>query len=136
MTPLPSILSWSVNPPEIVARFEENTRPIEERLAAMKRCAEKGYPVRAVMMPIIPVPDWREIYPPFVQRLLSEVNLSRLTLGSICIYENARKLMETSLGRDNAISKELPDRSKGADGRQRYPAGLRSELYRQIIQAA
>jgi len=128
-----TILSWSVNPPEIVSRFEENTPQIEERISAMKRCAEMGYPVRAVMMPIIPVPGWLEIYPAFVKSLLSEVNLSRLTLGSICIYDNARNLMDMRLGRDNAISKGLQDKSIGADGRQRYPAILRIKLYRQII---
>lgn len=131
-----TILSWSVNPPEIVSRFEDHTPPIAERIKAMRRCADKGFPVRAVMMPIIPVPDWREIYPPFVERLLSEVNLSRLTLGSICSYDNALQLMDQKLGRDNEISKGLPAKSKSADGRTRYPLERRIELYRRIIQTA
>jgi spore photoproduct lyase len=50
-----SILSWSVNPSEVSAAFEENVPSIDERLEAMRRVAERGYPVRAIMMPIIPV---------------------------------------------------------------------------------
>jgi len=131
-----TILSWSVNPHEIVSRFDDNTPPLDERIRAMRLCAEKGYPVRAVMMPILPVPDWEAIYPSFTARLLSEVRLSRLTLGSICIYDNARKLMDMKLGRDNEIAKGLSGRAKGADGRARYPAELRVKLYQRIIHAA
>jgi spore photoproduct lyase len=131
-----TILSWSVNPPEIAAAFEQDAPRIEERIEAMRHCAAAGYPVRAVMMPIIPVAGWHDLYPTFVHRLLSEVKLSRLTLGSICIYDNARTLMEMKLGRNNEISQALPNRSKGDDGRQRYPVELRVELYRTIIETA
>jgi spore photoproduct lyase len=50
----------------------------------MRRCAQAGYPVRAVVMPIIPVADWQETYGRFLVTLLESVPLSRITLGSIC----------------------------------------------------
>ena len=128
-----TILSWSVNPPEIVAEFEENTPPVEARIQAMKQCSARGYPVRAVLMPIIPVPEWEEIYERFLERLLDEVPLARLTLGSICIYQNARRLMDQKLGPDNAISRLLDDRTRHGDGRVRYDKGLRIKLYSHLI---
>jgi spore photoproduct lyase len=70
-----AILTWSLNPPEVVRDFENNVPPVEERLAAMRRCAAHGYPLRAVLMPIIPVEDRESVYEGFLRRLLAEVPL-------------------------------------------------------------
>jgi len=36
----------------------------------MEACTEGGYPVRAVVMPILPVPDWETVYGEFLRGLL------------------------------------------------------------------
>jgi spore photoproduct lyase len=132
-----TILSWSVNPPEVCALFEENVPGMDERLEAMRRVAEKGYPVRAVMMPIIPVDQWEKIYATFTQRLLETVPIQRLTLGGVCIYSGARRLMERKMGRENAISTHIADGFPSAgDGRMRYPQALRHRAYSLIIETA
>lgn len=129
-----TILSWTVNAPEIVQRFETNTPAIADRIDAMRRCAQAGYPVRAVLMPIIPVGDWREVYRRLLSTLLESVPLSRITLGSICSYPQAQRLMELKLGRENAIS-TLLDRgsAKSDDGRLRFGQSTREEVYRYLI---
>lgn len=131
------ILSWSVNPPEVSAIFEENVPSVDERLEAMRRVAERGYPVRAVMMPIIPIDGWQDIYTEFTERLLETVAIQRLTLGGICIYRGARDLMERKMGKENAVSAHIDGspRSNG-DGRARYAQGLRSAVYSLIIESA
>jgi spore photoproduct lyase len=129
-----TILSWSLNPPEVIAAFEENTPPLADRLRAMKRCAEAGYAVRAVVMPIIPLPGWQEIYGRFLERLLSEVALDRITLGGICSYRFAQTLMEHRVGRSSAVSASFDPCGPSADGRLRYPASLRAALYRRMIE--
>ncbi|MHB0877434.1 MAG: SPL family radical SAM protein [Anaerolineae bacterium] len=132
-----TVLSWSVNPPEVCAAFEEHTPSIEERLEAMRRAAQSGYPVRAVMMPIIPIDNWQEIYASFTRRLLESVPIQRLTLGGICIYRGARLLMERKVGRGNPVSASIgDDRERAGDGRSRYPRPLRCEAYSTIIRAA
>lgn len=128
-----SILSWSVNPPEICRIFEENVPAIKERLEAMRRVALAGYPVRAVMMPIIPVEGWLDIYAAFTQRLVETIPLERLTLGGICSYKAARWLMESKLGLYNPISINTDGTQSCQDGRARYSASLRQEIYSQII---
>ncbi|MBN2023031.1 MAG: hypothetical protein JW809_09585, partial [Pirellulales bacterium] len=99
-----TILSWTVNAPEVVRDFETNAPAVSDRIDAMWRCAQAGYPVRAVLMPIIPVGDWRETYGRFIITLLESVPLSRITLGSICSYPQAQRLMELKLGKQNAIT--------------------------------
>ena len=131
-----TILSWSVNPPEVGRCFEENVPSIEERFSAMRRCAKRGYPIRAVLMPVIPIPDWERMYADFVRRLLQAVPVQRLTIGGICIYRNARGLMERKLGWNNPISRAIEEESESADGRSRYPASLRIRMYSHIIRVA
>jgi len=131
-----SILSWSVNPPEVSAMFEENVPGIDERLQAMRRVAERGYSVRAIMMPIIPIEGWRDLYAAFTRHLLDGVPIQRLTLGGICIYRSARDLMERKLGRRNTVSEHIDGRTIAGDGRARYSHSLRHEVYSLIIETA
>lgn len=132
-----TILSWSVNPPEVCEVFEENVPSMDKRLEAMRRVASAGYPVRAVMMPIIPVEGWQDIYSTFTSRLVENIPIQRLTLGGVCIYRGARKLMERKMGLNNAISSNIENTSRRtADGRARYPQALRGEAYSLIIKTA
>ncbi len=131
-----TILSWSLNPPDLAGRFEENAPAVDDRLNAMKLCAQKGYPVRVVIMPVIPVDNWRDIYVEFIRKILSEVPIQRLTLGGICIYKNARRLMEMKIGRENEISVNVDEESKTADGRMRYSPELRVQMYGELVRAS
>lgn len=128
-----TILSWSLNPPEIAARSEENVPSVDERIAAMRACAERGYPVRAVIMPIIPVEGWEDIYAGFLRRLLKEVKLQRLTIGGICSYRNALSLMNRKAGADNEVSHNIDNNGRGNDGRSRYGRQLRTAMYDHMV---
>jgi len=81
-----TILSWSLNPPEICGAFEKNLPSPGERITAVTKCADVGYTVRAVIMPIIPVEGWQNIYTKFTKNLLESTPLDRITLGQICSY--------------------------------------------------
>lgn len=131
-----TILSWSVNPPEVCNIFEGNVPSVEERFEAMRRVAECGYPVRAVMMPIIPIENWEDIYIAFTKKLLQTVPIQRLTLGGICIYRGARQLMEEKMGRNNDISAHIENFQVSGDGRARYPQTLREKAYSVINETA
>ena len=129
-----SILSWTLNPEAVVEAFEPNTPKLEARIRAMEACAGAGYPVRAVVMPIIPVPKWETIYTDFLSYLLERVQLARITLGSICSYPQAMRLTEQKLGLDNSISSQVGRRHQGnSDGRTRFPRELREKVYRHLL---
>jgi len=131
-----SILTWSVNPPIVCQVSEENVPNIEARLEAMYQAASLGYPVRAVMMPIIPIDGWQEVYANFTRHLITTIPLQRLTLGGVCSYKAARFLMERKLGGKNPISLNINDEEKSADGRTRYSISKRQEIYTHIMQVA
>jgi spore photoproduct lyase len=127
-----TILSWSLNPPEIFSDFERNLPSPDERITAMQKCAEAGYAIRAVIMPIIPIEGWQNIYTKFLVNLLELVPLNRVTLGQICSYSAALKLTERKLGKINPISEQIEER-KSRDGRFRFPLRLRIEIYKHLI---
>lgn len=132
-----TILSWSMNPPEIHECFECSVPTPNERLAAMRQCADAGFPVRVNLMPVVPVAGWQEMYGNFLERLLSSVPVSRLTFGGICIYPDARTLMERKIGRDNPISEMLePGALRRDDRRQRFAPAARVETYRFLADKA
>ena len=122
-------LSWSLNPPAVARLFEDNVPLVEARIGAMERCAKVGYPVRAVIMPIILLPGWEDEYETFLRDLLTRVPIERLTLGGICSYRHALHLMECRLGSDNAISQNLLPKSNTGDGRIRYAPESRVRAY-------
>ncbi len=129
-----TILAWSINPPEVTDQFEANTPAPQQRITSMRKCAAAGYPLRAVIMPIIPITGWHEAYATFLDELLSAVPLQRITLGGICSYPDARCLMEAKLGADNVVSSALESAGgRSSDGRSRYPFDQRIEIYKHLI---
>ena len=124
-----TVLTWTLNPPAVREAYEAITPPVEERIAAMGQCAAAGYPIRAMLMPIIPIPDWQQHYDWLLEHLLAAVPLDRLTLGGICSYGPALNLMERKLGKDDLAVRSLSVLSNGPDdGRARYPRQLRREV--------
>jgi spore photoproduct lyase len=129
-----TVLCWSLNPSAVRKEYEVITEPIEDRIQAIRRCAEAGYPVRIMLMPIIPIPDWQQHYDELLEQLLTKVKLDRITLGGICSYGPALQIMEAKLGKGNLISRSLTVIDTGPhDGRTRYPVSLRSAIYRHLL---
>ena len=129
-----TVLTWTLNPPAVREHYEAITPPVEERIAAMKQCAAAGYAVRAMIMPILPISDWREHYDRFLEQLLSTVPLDRLTLGGICSYGPALNLMERKLCKNDVVVRSLSVLNTGSDdGRARFPRNLRHEMYAHLL---
>ena len=99
----------------------------------MQSCAAAGYPIRAVVMPVIPVVGWEELYADFLSELLRKVRLERITLGGICSYPAALRLTEKKLGTSNLVSRVLHSEAKSEDGRARYPESLRLKIYEHLL---
>ena len=130
-----TVLCWSLNPAEVRRQFEPITPPVANRIEAMRQCAEVGYPIRVMLMPIIPIADWQEHYDEMLEQLLTQVPIERITLGGVCSYGSAIQIMEAKLGQDNLISRSLTMIDNGPnDGRIRYPREQRRVVYRHLLQ--
>ena len=125
-------LSWSLNPEAVCSQFERNTPTVQQRIEAMRQCDKAGYPLRAVIMPVIPITGWQKIYHDFLISLLDKVRLERVTFGQICSFTSAKYLMEQKLGGNNSISSRLNGK-QSKDGRYRFPIDMRINVYRFLI---
>ena len=130
-----TVLCWSLNPPAVRRDYEVITPPAQDRIGAMRRCAESGYPIRVMLMPIIPNPDWQQHYDELLEQLLTEVKLDRITLGGICSYGAALQITKRKLGEDNLVSRSLTVLNNSPhDGRARYSHEIRRAIYTHLLE--
>lgn len=59
--------------------------------------------------------------------------LERITLGSMCSFPNAMRLMEQKLAGEDEACRLLSAGIRSADGRRRFPLNVRLECYRYLL---
>lgn len=57
-----TIFRMSVNPKDVIRKIELGTSPLEERVAAVNRMGEAGYPCGILIAPVILTDGWRPKY--------------------------------------------------------------------------
>ena len=124
LKPSPQIIvSFSVNAPEVSAKYEKKAPPPGKRLAAAKALKLLGWKVRLRLDPIIPVPGWREIYQPVINDINS-FQPETVTLGSLRFFPSLRNYSKSG---DDIFSYGVDERDP--DGRWRVPFDQRLEMY-------
>ena len=81
-----TIVAWSLNPSEVIAREEAGAATLEERLGAAKRCQGWGYRVAFHFDPLLAYPGWQKGYREVVERLFSAVDpggIAWISLGTL-----------------------------------------------------
>ena len=72
--PLPNVVvAFSLTPARIAQAIEHGAPPVESRIRAMQRVAERGWPVGIRLDPVIAVPDFREQYAELVEQTFAAV---------------------------------------------------------------
>lgn len=69
-----TIFRMSLNPEEIIRNVEFGTSNLTERICAVNKMREAGYPVGILIAPVILLPEWKRIYGEFIDRLADELS--------------------------------------------------------------
>jgi spore photoproduct lyase len=77
------ILSFSLNADEVAKKWEKLAPSIERRIEAGRKLTQADYEVRVRIDPIVPVPNWKEIYVNLIRQVFTSFVPSRITLGSL-----------------------------------------------------
>ena len=132
---LPSniVLSWSLNPEEIIATEEHGTPTLRERLHAMRRVADSGAHLGIHLDPVILTPQWRSRYERLIRTIRSTLGanapLAWISLGSLRYPPSLRPIL---LNRPpSALFYAEQQRDRG--GKYRYHPELRIQAYRHIV---
>ncbi|MFH1790588.1 MAG: spore photoproduct lyase family protein [Candidatus Omnitrophota bacterium] len=127
------VVSWSLNPPEIIAENEPMTSTLPERLKAAKLCRDAGYRIGIHFDPIIRYTGWENDYTGLIHTLFTHVlpgDIAWISLGTLRFRPDTKKVIEARFPENSILNGEL---LIDFDGKLRYPYPARRRIYRTIL---
>lgn len=129
-----TVVSWSLSPPEIIAREELKCAPLAARLAGARRLARAGYPIGLHLDPLIYFEGWERAY----LRLIDEVaqtlapeQIAWVSLGSLRFDRELKTIAETRFPHTTLFTEDFV---VSPAGKLRYFRTIRIEMYRKLWQ--
>jgi len=126
------VVSWSLNPSEIIAREEKLAPGLPARLKAMEQVQNKGYKIGIHFDPIIYCHNWKSHYETLIKEIAGVIKpggIAWWSLGALrfpySLREHIFKHKDSRLFEGELI--------KGYDEKYRYFKPLRMELFRFVI---
>lgn len=129
-----TIMAWSLNSTEIMAKEELRTASLNQRLAAAAQCAAWGYKLAFHFDPLIYHPGWKEGYKETIDRLFATVpaaSIVWISVGALRFLPALKNIATGRFPRSRFFHEEFV---LGLDNKYRYFRPLRTEMYRHITQ--
>jgi len=127
-----TVVSWSLNPPQMIEEEEMGTAPLKERIDAAKKCQEKGYPLGFHFDPIIYYEGWERGYQETVFQLFKQIDPKRVVWISLGGFRYPPKLKAIAEERFQNTKVFLGELFPGRDGKFRYLKEIRVEMYQKM----
>ncbi len=128
-----TVISWTVNPPQVVAMEEIGTASIEKRITAMAKAADAGYMIGLHFDPMLLFDGWKNAYKDLVQEIFSRIRTSQvcwISLGSLRFNPEMKKKIELNYPRSRITAQEMV---LGDDNKFRYVRHVRVGMYRHLL---
>ncbi len=71
--------AFSLNPQQLIEKYEKWTSNLEERINAINILLEKGYKVGLRFLPLLPVVNYKEIYTKFAKEVAEKIDMSKIS---------------------------------------------------------
>jgi spore photoproduct lyase len=124
-----TVVSWSLNPDEIIKSEEHRTACLADRILAIKKVAEVGYPIGLHFDPMIYYPDWQNGYSSLIAQLFDVISANQIawiSIGSLRFNPEQKEKMEANFPRQTLTASEMV---LAPDNKIRYVKPLRIEMY-------
>ena len=128
-----TVISWTVNPPEIIKREEIGTATLDKRLRAMEKAAKAGYPIGLHFDPMILFKGWEAAYLKLVKAIFTAIqpkDVIWISIGSLRFNPEMKKKIENNYPSSRITAQEM---ILGDDNKFRYPRPIREEMYRLLL---
>lgn len=128
-----TIMSWSLNTPQVIATEEKGTASLDARLSAAEKCQQWGYPLSFHFDPIIIYKGWEKDYQRVINLLFNRIspdNIVWISLGMFRFMPAMKKVMENRHSQSRIVYGEFVN---GLDGKYRYFKPLRLAAYRKMV---
>ncbi|MBF0522796.1 MAG: hypothetical protein HQL24_07055 [Candidatus Omnitrophica bacterium] len=126
------VVSWSVNPQNIIETTEFYTANLEERLSAALKCVQHGYKVGFHFDPIIFYDGWKKDYQNLVGeifRRISAPKIAWISLGCLRMTPKQKEAIENRFPDNAILNGEL---ILGFDNKLRYSERVREDIYKKM----
>lgn len=125
------IVSWSINPQEVIEKEEHGTASLEERLDAAEKCARHGFPLSFHLDPMIYHAHWKTNYEKLILELskrFRHANIQGITVGTLRFQPEQRHIMRDRFGMKSWVTQAevFPSES----GKLRYDSQLRTSMFK------
>jgi len=124
-----TLISFSLNPAQVVQKLEFHTASLEQRLVAARKVLDAGYQVAFNLDPVIYYPGWKRDYDLFLKDLCA-----RFQPGEIAFLHIG--LLRHTPGLDGIVRQRFPGSDlfdqefvQGPDKKYRYSRPVRDEMY-------
>ncbi len=128
------VVSWSINPEEIILREEHGTASLEERLSAAEKAASHSFQVSFHIDPMIWHPNWKQNYIDLADQIHQRFQPSQvlsISVGALRFQPEQRHMMRERFGMKSYVTQA--ETFKGHDGKLRYDLDLRNEMFDALI---
>jgi spore photoproduct lyase len=129
-----TVVSWSLNPPQMIQEEERRTAPLEKRLQAARAVQEKGYPLGFHFDPLIHYEGWEKGYREVTRQLLAGIDTERIAWVSLGGFRYPPQLKGIAKERFPEARIFLGELFPGRDGKFRYLKEIRIEMYRKMVE--
>ncbi|MCF7908666.1 MAG: radical SAM protein [Candidatus Omnitrophica bacterium] len=125
------IISWSLNPSDLIVSEEIATASLVQRLAAVEKVKQAGYGLAFHFDPIIHYPSWEKSYQSLIKALYTQLKppFAWISLGTLRSNRQLKTISELRFPKSNVFYGEL---FVGDDKKLRYPKFLRTEIYQKM----
>jgi spore photoproduct lyase len=128
LNPKNMMVSWSINPQEIVEAEEHGAAKIESRLKAAKICAEYGYKIGFHFDPLIFSEDFEKHYGNVIKQMTEAVPEESVEYISVSTFRFIPELIDIVRDKFDKSILLQSDYIKSLDGKMRYFKPLRVKM--------
>lgn len=133
-TPIKNIIvSWSLNPAEIIRKEERGAASLQQRLDAALVCQERGYHLGFHFDPIFSFPGWEEAYQQTVELLFSKIQPEKIVWISLGCFRFIPTLKPIIQQRSPASRYIYQEFIPALDKKMRYVQSIRVDIYRKML---
>jgi len=129
-----TVLSWSLNPPEIIKSEEHSAASLESRLSAASKAEKAGFLLGFHFDPIIHCTDWENLYSNLIDELYSAIDPSRIVWISLGSLRFPTPMKDKIINRYPKSTLVYGEMIKGMDGKLRYARPVRIPMYHFVYQ--
>ena len=129
-----TVLSWSLNTPLNIERYEEGCATLEQRLDAAGRAARAGYFVAFHFDPVIRYEGFLDDYHRVIDEIFRRIDGSRVVWISLGCFRYSPGFKEIIRERFQAERMTLEEMFPCADGKFRYLMQRRAAVYASLLE--